>query len=186
MKNFEQELKLQLDEREYNILADYAKTEPQLQTNYYFCYPDMPADVMVRVRNKGGKFLLCYKRRLSAQDNVTVCDERECPISAERFGYIRERGVSVDEMRKLLGVNVCVPLRLAGKLDTYRTTFGLLDWNVELDKNVYLGRTDYELECENNDVAQLKRLKDYLYFTFGITEKPSKPKSQRFFEEFNK
>lgn len=46
MKNFEQELKLQLDEREYNILADYAKTEPQLQTNYYFCYPDMPADVI--------------------------------------------------------------------------------------------------------------------------------------------
>jgi len=57
---------------------------------------------------------------------------------------------------------------------------------LELDKNEYLGTTDYELECEDNDIESLNRLKNYLYYTFGISFKPSLPKSERFFEKYDK
>lgn len=181
MKNLEQELKLQLDKREYDILSGVSDKEPKLQTNFYFVYDGMSRDVMVRLR-KGDGFKLCYKRRLSETEGVSVCDERECLVSDEHAGYILQRGVTVDEMRKLLDVTVSVPLRLAGKLETYRTEFLLQNWRLELDKNLYLGITDYELECENNDVAELKKLQNHLYYTYGVLAKPSRPKLERFFD----
>ena len=186
MKNLEQELKLMLTEREYGLLAERADGQPQLQTNYYFRCGGIASDEMVRIRRKGEVYTLCYKRRLSQQDGVAVCDERECPISAERFGYILKRGVSADEMNKLLDVKVNSPLTLAGSLDTYRSAFMLSNWRIELDKNVYLGVIDYELECENRDVSQLSALRNYLYYTFGITGEASLPKSERFFRALSK
>ena len=53
MKNFEQELKLQLDEREFSLLGCLAYSKPQLQTNYYFTMQNMSSEVMVRLREKG-------------------------------------------------------------------------------------------------------------------------------------
>ena len=173
---------MQLTRREYDILLKFSQTEPQLQSNFYFVYDGMPRDMMVRVRQKGDDFSLCYKRRLSDCDNVTVCDEREREITAEHAGYILQRGVTVDEMRVLLDVKVNVPLRPVGRFDTYRAKFSIENWTVELDKNEYLGRTDYELECENNDVLALEKLKNYLYYTFGVVVRQSKPKSERFFD----
>ena len=186
MKNIEQELKLQLTEREYALLVDASNAHPQLQSNFYFSYPAMPCDTMVRLRQKGDTYLLGYIRRLTSADSVMVCDERECEISSEHANYILTRGVSVDEMRRLLNVRVDSALRLVGKLDTYRTKFVMIGLLLELDKNVYLGNTDYELECENNDVSELTKLKNYLYYTYGVVERPSKPKSERFFEALNK
>ena len=186
MKNIEQELKLQLTEREYRLLSDVACAEPRLQSNFYFVCPAMPRDAMVRIREKGDVYVLGYKRRLSVRDSVSVCDERECELSAEHANYILDRGVTADEMRKLLQVRVEAPLRLAGRLDTYRTVFEINGWTLELDKNVYLGVTDYELECENNDVSELAKLKNYLFYTYGVPERPSKPKSERFFDALNK
>lgn len=186
MKNVEQELKLRLTEREYRLLAERSDVKPQLQTNYYFYYDGMPRDEMVRLRQKGDAFLLCYKRRLSCREAVCVSDERECEITSERARYILQRGISVDEMRKLFGVTTVVPLLLAGKLETYRTKFVLSGWVLELDKNVYLDVTDYELECENDDVSELDKLKSYLFREFGIVAQPSNPKSERFYQALNK
>ncbi len=182
MKNIEQELKIILTEREYSLLAQRADASAQLQTNWYFGYVSMPRDMMVRLRKKGEEFVLCCKRRLNEQDGVTVSDEREQQITVEHAEYILTRGVTADEMRKLLGVYVPSPLKLVGKLDTFRTKFVLNGWVLELDKNVYLDITDYELECENSDVLELNRLKNYLYHTFGILSQPSRPKSERFWE----
>ena len=167
MKNIEQELKIILTEREYSLLAQRADASAQLQTNWYFGYVSMPRDMMVRLRKKGEEFVLCCKRRLNEQDGVTVSDEREQQITVEHAEYILTRGVTADEMRKL---------------DTFRTKFVLNGWVLELDKNVYLDITDYELECENSDVLELNRLKNYLYHTFGILSQPSRPKSERFWE----
>ena len=186
MKNLEQELKLQLTQREYDILAAQTDAQAQLQSNFYFAYGGMPQTTMVRVRQKGDDFFLCYKKLLSQRDNVAVCDERQCELTAEHAGYILQRGVTVDEMRHFLDVNIPMNLALMGRLDTFRTKFALQDWNIELDKNQYLGVTDFELECENTDVLQLNKLSEYLYFTFGVVAKPSKPKSERFFEALNR
>ena len=56
---------------------------------------------------------------------------------------------------------------------------------MELDKNVYLGRCDYELECESDDVEALEKLKLFLFYNYGISPRYSRPKSQRFFEALN-
>ena len=182
MKNFEQELKMALNEREYNILLDASGVSPQLQTNYYFRYKGMPADVMIRLRSKGKVHKLCYKRLLSDRSGIAVCDERECEISADFANSMRNRGITVEEIRQLLGVEVASELTFVGTLSTYRAKFNIENWSVELDKNVYSGQVDYELECENLFVEKLEKLKNYLFYTYGIVFRPSKPKVQRFLE----
>ena len=186
MKSIEQELKMALNEREYNILLGVAKVTPQLQTNYYFRHRGMSADVMVRLRRKGDEYKLCYKRRLSDSSGVAVSDERECEITASFANSMRHRGIKRSEMQQLLGVEMPNNLTLVGCMDTYRAKFKIQQWTVELDKSVYSGRVDYELECENLYVEQLEKLKNYLFYKYGIVFRQSKPKVQRFLEAYVK
>lgn len=181
MRNIEQELKLLLDEREYNIIFEQAKTEPQLQTNYYFGYTGMDKQVMVRIRHKSGRFVLCYKKRMSHIDSVSVCDEREIELSAEVAVNMLKKGITADQLKQLFDVELEDMLCL-GSMDTYRAKFQLNEWTLELDKNVYFDHVDYELECEDNDVVSLNKLKNYLYYKYGIVIKPASPKVQRFLD----
>lgn len=185
MKNIEQELKLLLDEREYELLSRQTTVEPQLQTNYYFAYPNMPQDVMVRIRNKNGVFLLCYKHRMYQSVGITVCDERECELAPEYANTMLDRGITSDELDSILNVDFDKDLTLLGSMDTYRTKFQMRDWTLELDKNLYLGQVDYELECEHRDVASLNALKNYLNFAFGVSIRPSSAKVERFLTALN-
>ena len=182
MKNIEQELKMALDEREYNILLGVANVEPQLQRNFYFRYKAMPTDVMIRLRRKGDEYKLCFKHQLSQQNGVAVSDERECEVSADYAKSLCERGITQEEAKRLLGADVASDLQLVGSLDTYRAKFKIEDWTLELDKNEYAGKIDYELECENLYVEQLEKLKNYLFYAYGIIFRQSKPKIQRFLE----
>lgn len=182
MKNIEQELKLSLDEREYRILLEQAQIEPQLQTNFYFRHSGMTRDVMVRIRQKGNVYLLCYKRRMSDSDSVMVCDERECELSPDYADTMLNRGITKAELKRILDVDLEDDLDLLGSVDTYRAKFELEEWTLELDKNIYLGHIDYELECENSDVVALDRLKNYLSYVYGIVIKPSLPKLARFMQ----
>ena len=181
MKTVEQELKLLLDEREYGILLKASNAESQLQTNYYFSYDGMPIDTMVRVRHKGQQYMLCYKHRVSNSKGVSVCEERECEISADFFDSLQRRGIYPSELNVLLGCNLTETLYYLGSMQTYRAKFNMESWTVELDKNVYLDQTDFELECENDDVASLDKLKNYLFYTYGVTIRPSCAKVERFF-----
>lgn len=185
MKNFEQELKLQLDEREFSLLGCLADSKPQLQTNYYFTMQNMSSEVMVRLREKGGNYLLCYKSRLSQREGVSVCDERECEVDGAFADSMIKRGILPDEINGMLKTHFGQTLHCAGNLQTYRTAFTLGEWKLELDKNVYLGRCDYELECESDDVEALEKLKLFLFYNYGIFPRYSRPKSQRFFEALN-
>ena len=181
MKNIEQELKLLLDEREYNIIYATADVTPKLQTNYYFGYADMAQDVMVRLRHKEDSFTLCYKRRMSQIDGVMVCDEREREITHDVALRMLKYGITATELYQIFGVEL-ENMRCLGSLETYRAKFKLDEWTLELDKNVYFGKVDHELECEDNDVVSLNKLKNYLYYKFGVVIKPAKPKVERFFE----
>lgn len=173
-----------LNEREYNILLGLSSVQPQLQTNYYFRHKGMGKDVMIRLRRKGNEYKLCYKRQLSDRNGVAVCDERECEVSADFAESMRIRGITQQEARELLGVELANDLTLVGCMDTYRAKFNIEQWTVELDKCAYSGRIDYELECENLYVEQLEKLKNYLFYAFGIVFRPSKPKVQRFLEAY--
>lgn len=179
MKNIEQELKLALDEREYRILYEYAKTAPMLQTNYYFGYPSMSKEVMVRIRQKGKVFVLCYKRRMSQIDGVLVSDEREIELASEVAQKMLKNGIGSGQLKQLFNVDL-MDVHCLGSMETYRSKFQLEQWLLELDRNVYFDKVDYELECEHNDVVELNKLKNYLYYKFGVVVKPSAPKVQRF------
>ena len=181
MKNIEQELKLLLDEREYNIIFTAANVTPQLQTNYYFGYPTMDKEVMVRIRQKDGKFVLCYKRRMSQIDGVLVSDERETELTADVAARLLRNGISPQQIKQYFDVK-SEHLNCLGSMDTYRAKFQLDEWTLELDKNVYCDCIDYELECENNDVVLLNKLKNYLNYKFGVVIKPAMPKVQRFMQ----
>ena len=125
MKNFEQELKMALSEREYDILMGAAGVNPQLQTNYYFRYDGMPQDTMFRLRTKGKECKLCYKRLLSSRSGVAVCDERECEVSAGFANSMCQRGIRVEEVKELLGVEIASELTFIGSMDTYRAKFNV-------------------------------------------------------------
>ena len=185
MRNLEQELKLKLDEREYAILANLTAEQPQLQINYYFTSAHLPKHMMVRIRKKGESFLLGYKERLQQNDGVVVCDERECEISPSFAESLIRRGIMRHEINEILKTDFYEVLTCEGKMNTYRTSFDFQGWHLELDKNVYLGITDYELECENSNMQDLYKLKNFLVYRFGIVLKDSCPKSQRFFEAKN-
>ena len=186
MKNIEQELKMALNEREYNILLEAGQTEPQLQTNFYFRYNGMPKEMMVRLRKKGDEFKLCCKRQMSHRNGVAVSDERECEVSAEFAQSMFSRGIKRSEAQELLGVEVPHNLTLVGSMDTYRAKFAIQTWTVELDKSVYADCVDYELECEDLYIEELEKLKNYLFYKYGVIFRPSKPKIQRFLEAYIK
>lgn len=181
MKNIEQELKLMLDEREYHIIYDKANVKPQLQTNYYFGHPDMDKETMVRIRQKAGEFTLCYKHRMSQIDSVMVSDEHELTLTAEQAIHFLKYGIGSEQMYQFFAVKTD-DLHCLGSMDTYRAKFQLNEWTLELDKNVYCDRVDYELECEDRDVVSLSKLKNYLYYKFGVVIKPASPKVQRFMD----
>ena len=181
MKNIEQELKLNLDAREYRILCEQANVTPQLQRNYYFGYPSMDKEIMVRIRQKADTFVLCYKRRMSQIDGVIVCDEREQVLTPGIAQTMLRNCIPSEQMKLFFDVDL-EDLYCLGSMDTYRTKFQLNEWMLELDKNVYFDLTDYELECEDKDVVSLNKLKNYLYYKFGVVIKPAKPKVQRFMD----
>lgn len=179
MKQIEQELKLALDEREYRIIYEQANVTPQLQTNYYFGYPTMDKQKMVRIREKDGVYVLCYKDRMSHIDGVIVCDEHEVELTPQVAHRMLTTGIRADELKQLFGIDLD-DMRCLGSMKTYRAKFKLDEWMLELDKNVYFDCVDYELECEHKDVVALNKLKNYLYYKFGVVIKPASPKVQRF------
>ena len=137
MRNLEQELKLSLDRRQYDLLRQQADTLPTLQTNHYFWSDGMSENEMVRLRERDGVFVLCYKKRISNTDGITVSDEREMEIAPDFANKMIQQGISFETLKSTVGVNYENNLTYVGKLDTYRTKFMLEDWCIELDQNAY-------------------------------------------------
>ncbi len=179
MRNIEQELKLVLTEREYNMLTGGRQAEVQI--NNYFYGKGLKPDIMVRVREKKDAYILCVKQKVSDVRGVTLSEERECEITEGLAEAFIRNGITSEKLLTLLGADVDTDLYCVGKLTTHRTSYTLEEWNIEIDKNEYLGVTDYELECENRRIEQLDKLKNYLFLTYGIKAVPSAAKSLRFF-----
>lgn len=183
MKNIEQELKLLLTAREYDLLSKLTTNLPQLQTNFYFrAEQRQDPNVMVRIRQKNDGFLLCYKSRISSRQGVMVCDERECQLQSDVAQTFLEKGLTAAQLNAMLQTNFAQNFVYVGQMDTFRTTFLLEHWRLELDKSVYLGTCDYELECECQSEQSLEQLKQLLNANFGVEIRYSLPKMQRFFE----
>ena len=126
------EKKLLLSEEEYLCLKSSTTTPHFLQINHYYDTPDLSMHqhgVTFRIREKGGKFVATIKEHrlggYSVENSKEVWDQWD----TSHFG--------------------CRFLTYVGALATERTILFKDDCcEIVLDKNRYLGKTDYELEIE--------------------------------------
>lgn len=187
MNNCEQELKIALTKSQYNKLLKVSGKMPLAQINMYFYCDGQPRNTMVRLRWKLGEYAFCYKKLLSSDNGINVCDEREQVVDNVLAHNMIVRGITPVEFTSFTGIQTDKTFRLAGELTTWRIKFELeRKWTIELDKNEYLGAVDYELECECDNVLLLEELKTYLDVKYDIAFKPSAPKSARFAERYFK
>lgn len=186
MKEYEQELKLQITERQYFRLTD--GTDAVEQFNYYFVSEKgYQNNDCVRLRKKEGVFTLTYKKRLGNHDGVTQSDEYSCEIPFEQALVFLQNGFSARLLETTFNLQFDNKwFYCCGCLVTRRSVVAFSGFVLEVDKNEYLGVTDYELECEHNDYAQLEQLKGLLRFSFNVEGIASKTKAERFFEIYQK
>ena len=129
---FECEMKLPLTKREQDALLELADDPDEtIQTNYYYDTEmlDMQRKgITCRIREHKGSFVATKKTHLANGVSNEETSEATGPFDISQFGK-----------------NV----KLYGEMITHRTV--LLNINsvvAALDKNTYLGTTDYELEIE--------------------------------------
>ncbi|NMA06918.1 MAG: CYTH domain-containing protein [Ruminococcaceae bacterium] len=154
----EKESKVLLEEKEYLRLIDIAEKSPLfsdkksiLQINYYYDTEDFwgyTSGNTFRVRQKENKLELQRKVRQFAEEsgNIHICRE----FSEEIFELPRSIAVEGDEEN--------FELKLIGSLSTFRNDYIFEDIVVSLDKNIYLGIVDFELEIEYWDENRLVNL----------------------------
>lgn len=187
----ELEKKLLLTEDEYDYLMEHLGYESPLiqkpittQINYYFDTDDFSMNrqnTTCRIRMKDGKYKATMKNHSSGGDQST---ETEMEI---RNGL--ESNAFTD-----------MGLKLQGELITKRCiVFHDDNCEVVLDKNEYLGHTDYELEIEyasehEKDAQAILRIfkdmlirrKCFLTYKESLKDSPNVPsKSNRFFERMS-
>jgi uncharacterized protein YjbK len=187
----ELEKKLLLTEDEYDYLMEHLGYESPLiqkpittQVNYYFDTDDFSMNrqnTTCRIRLKDGKYKATMKKHASGSDQST---ETEMEI------YNGLESNAFTDMG----------LKLQGELVTMRCVV-FKDANCEavLDKNEYLGQTDYELEIEytpdhEKDAQVILKIfgdllthrKCFLAYKESLKEAPDVPsKSSRFFERMS-
>ena len=187
----EHEKKLLLTEDEYDYLMEHLGYESPLiqkpittQVNYYFDTDDFSMNrqnTTCRIRLKDGKYKATMKKHASGADQSTET-EMEIYNGLESNAFID------------------MGLKLQGELVTKRCIV-FKDANCEsvLDKNEYLGHTDYELEIEytadheKDALAILKIFRDmltcrkcFLAYKESLKDAPDVPsKSNRFFERIS-
>lgn len=188
----ELEKKLLLTKDEYDYLMERfgyessLNTKPMVsQTNYYFDTDDLSMNrknITCRIRLKDGKYKGTMKQHSLDSDQSTETDIKV------------RNGLDDNEF-------IDMGLKLQGALITDRFVI-LKDANCEvvLDKNEYLGHTDYELEIEyvpkyEKDAQAIYRVmldilirrKCFLAYKESYEQTPSVPsKSNRFFERMKK
>ncbi len=174
MREKEFEKKLLLTQREYEALAELfsaKKAYTYTQVNYYYDTPDCDfsgKDVTIRIRSKDGYFIKTKK---------THCGE-----------FNMEEYVSIDKLPHGFvqdGRNVF----LKGKLTTFRSEIFIREGLcLVLDRNDYLGLTDYELELEYGDSDELvaEGIMIFVCWLLRNTNSENVPisKGRRFFERY--
>lgn len=139
----------------------------KLQVNYYYdtdSFDLYQKGETLRVRQKDEQLKLEYKFNKSIQNNIRTCEEYESALEA----------LPLTIENDALNLQGC---RLLGTLITERYDFKINNTVLSLDKNYYLGVTDYEIEMESEDGFTGV---DFMQ-TFGISfEKPITGKYQRF------
>lgn len=185
MTNIEQELKLSLDERQYNNIVANATSSSQ-HTNHYFCCDHMPSGITVRIRHSQGGYLLTAKVHVSHTNDVNVCQEHNAEITEGLALSMIDYGITAEQFAQMVGIEVPHNLRSIGYMTNLRSIVDIDGHTVEVDRCSYLDTVDYELEYECNDRAKMQRLRSVLIHKYALSLSPSVSKYHRFCEVLSK
>ena len=181
---FEYEKKVMLTAEEYGslLMSLCVGICPTIQTNYYFDTPDFAMNrkkITCRIRGKEGRFKATIKDHKTGcaecSAETVISDEKEYDPSVFHMLGLYCHGELVTERRVLFKDNFCEAV---------------------IDRNTYLGCTDYELEVEYTAGSERKAqllLEEIAYAlmhigtssgmnTFYERMGSGKSKSERFFE----
>lgn len=185
----EYEKKIMLTANEYHTLAMTGRCQnipKYLQTNYYFDDDDFSMNkksITCRIRHKNGKYTACVKNH---NTNHSDCS-RELNLSED---------VKFDpQFFKTLGL-CCKGELVTERIIIYKDAM----CEVVLDRNIYLGHTDFELEVEYCQEGEpkaeklIKSIAEYLSVARHSEASESflkrvgkgKTKSERFFERLSR
>lgn len=165
--NIEIEAKALVSESEYKVLINLFKEEAKKiysQTNYYIDSHKRvlkSIGVALRIRQIGCENVLTLKTPLSEgllEKSQSLTEEQFDDLKA---GKTFPKG-EINRVLTMLGIEVN-DLRIITSLTTDRIDITIKDGTMSLDKNIYSGITDYEVEVEYNSLAQAEEiLKDIL------------------------
>ncbi len=155
------ESKAMLDETSYNLLT---KGLPSYkQENYYIDDKNIShyKDFGLRVRIKNNQHELTLKLN-NGESKIEVNQD----ITKEDFINLKDKNIfpngEVKNHLEMLSINVKT-LNIFASLTTYRTDIKYKTSLISIDKNEYLNKIDYEIECEDNDInISVNNLKEFL------------------------
>ncbi|MBQ9124064.1 MAG: CYTH domain-containing protein [Acholeplasmatales bacterium] len=177
--NKEIEFKTFISEDDYvNLLKEFElENNIFAQTNFYFDTEDtklMAEKTVLRIRQKGNNFKLTKKTRAEVG-----ADETHILLAKDKALELLANGFDA----KIIELPYFVT-KIA-ELTTYRASVPYKNGTLFLDKSVYYGHVDYEIEYEVDDVKQ--GTKDFNTFldTYHIKFKESIRKSKRAYDHRN-
>lgn len=180
------ESKILIDEKEYDKLArKLTLSQPVTQTNWYIDSDDRilsngPTRLGLRIRLINGEYWMTLKAPMAVglleKEQLLSPSEAEGMIGSDIF----PEGDIKDFLSDLLDVDTS-SLKTLAKMETERRRGFLGDDNsirLALDRNIYLGRIDYELEIDGDSLERTEKaakeiLKGYK-FTFNKLSKQTR------------
>ena len=164
--NLEIESKASLRKEEYeNLIASFDSSKIYEQINYYIdtaLLDIRETKCGLRIRQVGDEFELTLKvpdgdGKLEINQQISNISVQKC-LKDDLF----PTGEVLDYIQANLGIKREQP-HVLGKLVTNRLDVTYKSSLISIDKSMYNGFTDYEIECEDGSLeSSLKNLKDFL------------------------
>lgn len=175
-KNKELEFKTIITEEQYEKLLKEFDLENNIfsQTNYYFDTEEsklLNDHIVLRIRQKGENYKLTKKTEAKVG-----AEETHLFISKENALEMIEKGFDAKVMELPFYVtNVA-------RLTTLRASTPYMTGTLFLDKSIYYGHTDYEIEYEVDEIIEGQINFDNFLESHGIKYQESIRKSKRAFD----
>lgn len=133
----------------FKILQEYNHYNDYIQTNYYFTHPLLKQKkYMLRIREKNNQYEMTLKRPLKQhrlETNIILTAKEK-----EDFFFNRNLSNLITDILQSEDIPIN-ELVQEFSLTTHRYDIPLEKGILSLDQNIYLGKTDYELEFEVKD-----------------------------------
>jgi|SRR5690625_2909114 len=185
LQEIEIEFKNNLTKTEYTFLKRkwFLNEQPITQINHYFETNDFQLKekgAALRIREKNNFFVATLK-----EDKSNYLLETHLPLSKKEYlAWIKGHIFIKDALQeRLTELNINInELNYRGYLMTHRLQLVKDQMTIVLDRSVYNGLEDYEIELEADDEQVGKAYFQKLLLENNIEIKPTKNKIERFFE----